>query len=282
MMTSHSENLRKLWDNANAKEISQQQAILLYALQVSPEERAALFEKICEWVFARMYQPKDGYTPQKGLDYFDAEAPTKEELLALIKPLLPSNADLVKLIKPLLPSDDDLRDLIEPLIPYVKDGADGKTPGKDDLVAIMKPLVEQILAERTPEQRSIDILGLAEMPGASPVDKITGIVEPIIRELMGKQKRGWFGGGGGGDQVRAGTGVTLTTNGIGAKVISIASPTAPVTGTVDGSTVAFTFGGEPKWVVADGITYYDGAGYTYSSGTVTMTIPPSQYIRAII
>lgn len=52
--------------------------------------------------------------------------------------------------------------------------------------------------------------------------------------------------------------------------------------TVDSSTVSFTVTAEPKWVVSDGITYFDGAGYTYSSLTVTMDTPPTMFIRAII
>ena len=65
--------------------------------------------------------------------------------------------------------------------------------------------------------------------------------------------------------------------------VSASSPT-PVTpaGTVDGSNTAFTVASAPKWVISDGITYFSGAGYSYALGTITMDIPPSQYIRAIL
>jgi len=46
--------------------------------------------------------------------------------------------------------------------------------------------------------------------------------------------------------------------------------------------VTFTTSKTPKWVVADGITYYAGAGYTANAGSVTMTIPPMTTIRCII
>jgi hypothetical protein len=36
--------------------------------------------------------------------------------------------------------------------------------------------------------------------------------------------------------------------------------------------------------VADGVTYFEGAGYSYNSGTgkITMDIPPAYFIRALI
>jgi len=52
--------------------------------------------------------------------------------------------------------------------------------------------------------------------------------------------------------------------------------------TPDAIITVFTVSAEPKWVVADGITYYDGAGYTYSSLQVTMDIAPSSTIRVIV
>jgi hypothetical protein len=54
------------------------------------------------------------------------------------------------------------------------------------------------------------------------------------------------------------------------------------TGSVDGSNTTFTVSAEPQWVVSDGITYFANLGYTYSGGTIEMTVPPSQYIRAFI
>lgn len=70
---------------------------------------------------------------------------------------------------------------------------------------------------------------------------------------------------------------TLTFTGGGGSVTTETPPESP-----DGVTTAFTATGTPKWVIADGITYFDGAGYTYSAPTVTMDVPPSQYIRIIL
>lgn len=57
--------------------------------------------------------------------------------------------------------------------------------------------------------------------------------------------------------------------------------TTPI-GTINSVNTSFTVTAEPKWVVSDGITYFDGAGYTYAALSITMDVPPSQYIRAII
>lgn len=51
------------------------------------------------------------------------------------------------------------------------------------------------------------------------------------------------------------------------------------TGNVDASNSTFGVTGEPSSVVSDGVVYFDGYGYTYSSLQITMTIPPSEYIK---
>lgn len=54
------------------------------------------------------------------------------------------------------------------------------------------------------------------------------------------------------------------------------------TGTVNSSNVTFTVSATPKAIIADGATYFENAGFSLSGLTVTMDVPPSQYIRAII
>lgn len=51
-------------------------------------------------------------------------------------------------------------------------------------------------------------------------------------------------------------------------------------GTVNGSNQVFSVTAQPVYVVADGITYFEGAGYSYAALNITMDVPPSQYIRA--
>lgn len=52
-------------------------------------------------------------------------------------------------------------------------------------------------------------------------------------------------------------------------------------GVVDGSNTSFTVSNEPAWIIVDGITYFDGAGYTYGAGTLTIDTPPVSFIRSI-
>lgn len=72
--------------------------------------------------------------------------------------------------------------------------------------------------------------------------------------------------------------ITFNATGGGPGGISVETPT----GTVNASNTTFVPSSEPQWVVADGITYYDGAGYTWSSPNIIMDVPPSASIRAII
>lgn len=51
------------------------------------------------------------------------------------------------------------------------------------------------------------------------------------------------------------------------------------TGTVDGSNTAFVAATAPSFVVADGGTYFSGAGYTLVGLNITMDNAPTQYIR---
>lgn len=51
-------------------------------------------------------------------------------------------------------------------------------------------------------------------------------------------------------------------------------------GTVNGTNAIFTVTSTPDYIVSDGATYFDGAGYTIVGLTVTMTVPPSSFIRS--
>ena len=59
------------------------------------------------------------------------------------------------------------------------------------------------------------------------------------------------------------------------------SSTETPVGVVDGSNTSFTVSNEPAWIIVDGITYFDGAGYTYGAGTLTIDTPPVSFIRSI-
>lgn len=70
---------------------------------------------------------------------------------------------------------------------------------------------------------------------------------------------------------------TLTINASGGGV-TVETPS----GTVNGTNTQFTPTAEPKWVVADGTTYYEGSGYTWDGTHINMAVAPSEFIRDII
>ena len=72
--------------------------------------------------------------------------------------------------------------------------------------------------------------------------------------------------------------LTVVDNGNGGSGWTVETPT----GSVNSVNTVFTVTAEPKCVVADGVTYFDGAGYTYAALSITMDIAPSQYIRDYI
>lgn len=51
-------------------------------------------------------------------------------------------------------------------------------------------------------------------------------------------------------------------------------------GTVDGSNTTFTVSAVPVYIVVDGITLFDGAGYTIATLTLTLDNAPQQFIRS--
>ena len=70
---------------------------------------------------------------------------------------------------------------------------------------------------------------------------------------------------------------TLTFNASGGG-ISVVTPT----GSVNAVNAVFTVSAQPQWVVADGVTYYEGKGYSYAALQITMDVAPSFFIRAIL
>lgn len=69
--------------------------------------------------------------------------------------------------------------------------------------------------------------------------------------------------------------ITFDTSGSG---VTVETPPE----TANGFLTVFTVTARPKWVVSDGTTYYEGAGYSYAALHVTMDQPPVSFIRDII
>ena len=53
------------------------------------------------------------------------------------------------------------------------------------------------------------------------------------------------------------------------------------TGTVDGANLTFTAYKTPKWIVVDGVQYFENNGYTLSGKQITTSVAPVGFIRSI-
>lgn len=124
---------------------------------------------------ARLAQLKDGKTP------------TKEELAAIIKPLLP--------VQPRdgeTPSDEKLRSLIRPLIPAPMNGRDGKDAANVDQEAIIARIKRDL-----PKTGAAIRDGLELLMGEDRI-KATAIhgLDEIIAAFFNKSNQGYGPGGG--------------------------------------------------------------------------------------
>lgn len=145
-----------------------------------------------------------------------------------------------------------------------KDGKDGKMGMIDEAtIAYLEDKIKQI-EERQPTQQGRVGWGahpLIVKDGVTTIDKVTRVISFGNNLTATRSADG-----------------TVTVNATAGSGVTVETPT----GSVNGSNASFTVSDVPKWVVADGITYFDGAGYTYGALTITMDVAPSQYIRAII
>ena len=53
-------------------------------------------------------------------------------------------------------------------------------------------------------------------------------------------------------------------------------------GVVDGVNLTFTVTATPRHIVSDSAIYFEGNGYSRSGLTITMSLPPAQYIKAFL
>lgn len=135
-----------------------------------------------------------GEKPILGIDYFapkDGKTPSKEDLLSLIKPLIPE----VQHGK--TPTEKELLKLIKPLIPEVRNGIDAKI----DEEGISDKIIQKIIKEKKLKSDHIDG---TETAMASYLRRYG--YKPYVH--------------GGGDTLVAGTNITVTNNSNGTKTIS--------------------------------------------------------------
>lgn len=207
-------------------------------------------------------------------------------------------ADLKKQVNGLFVSDrlDEMKKTVDDRLLKVKNGKDGKSikgdpgrPGRDgsaDSPVIIRNKLETLKGAERLKASAIE--GLDEIiaeakkngqevrfspgPSRGMFVYVGGVKKGLISNLNFVAGTGMAIAY---SKVNGQDTITLTVTGSGTTVET--PPEAP-----NAVRVAFTVSAQPKWVVADGTTYYEGAGYSYAALTVTMDIAPSSFIRAII
>lgn len=243
-------------------------------------------------IFESVKQGKRGDDGDTGND---GHTPTREELYALIEPLIPHVEDGHT------PTQDEIEAVVRK---YIIQPKDGKTPGAEEIAQALlgsKRLAKYIndrvqtqadakLAEIKKEEPDEEtmmqkiVAGLEKRGFSMPdIKKIETRFSEIRNQIASApynpppgSKRG------GGDTVVAGTGVTITNTRNGNKQITatgvVATWRTPPE-TPDGVITIFTVTAEPATVVSDGTTLFAGQGYSYAALQITFVNPPALYVR---
>ena len=237
----------------NVKKIDQEGIIKEVSKKIP--DLASLANVVIEEVNKNM--PKDGYTPVKGVDYFDGEdGDTPEIDIDAIATLAASK--------------------IEPTIVPETELPNEETP---------ETIVEKINTQKS----AVDISVIKDLKG------ILDTIQKNIRSIAGKSSKGFMRGGG--DVVLAGTGISITqTNSHGRKTINNTSTggftTLAASETPNGATVVFTFltaTAQPNFIISDNVwlkpvSAVGTVNWTWNSITkkATLAIPPLDDILGIV
>jgi hypothetical protein len=211
---------------------------------------------INERVDSRLAKIKDGRTPVKGKDYFDGQdgySPVKG-----VDYFDGKDAD---------PLDEDAAiERIQKNLPQlgmaVRDGLE-LLQGPERLKATAIDGLEDLIPKGSTR---------VVAPSRGMFLYINGVKKGIVSNLN------IIGSGGvtaSYSKVNGQDTVTLTSAGGG---LTIEEPV----GAVNASNPVFTVSAEPRYVISDTNTYFAGNGYTYSAPNITMDVPPSAFIRAVI
>ena len=137
-----------------------------------------------------------------------------------------------------------------------KDGKDGEN-GKDGVSPETKDLLTQ--------KDLIDFLKKGGYRGGG-ISYLSQALDVVIGSQTNGQLLGW--------DSTLNKWVPTSSSGGG---VTVETPT----GAIDSSNVTYAVTATPKWVVSDGVTYFNGAGYSIVGLTITMDIAPSGFIRSI-
>ncbi len=233
----------------------------------------------------------------------------------------PTRFELLNLMKEVISPDFIRQYLSNSLSDYLEAHKDSKRPTDAELVSLMRPLIEatksdkkivindshiDMIAERVSKKVKPSDVKVNETDPMSIIDQIMSLpkgkglsvkhidgLEQTISAFQTQLRRGYLHGGG--DTVKPGTGVTITTDASGAKTINASGGGFTILAadeTPDGSSTVFTFStatAKPSFVISDNVmmratTASGTVNWTWSAGTkkVTMTISPADDIAGVV
>lgn len=208
--------------------------------------------------------------PEKG-DQGDVGEPDEEAIIAGILQKIPTpkdgkDADQEMIVGKVLKQIPKIEHIVPRVLERIPVPKDGQTP------VVTADMILEALAN-APEDKKIKIKHVAGLE--------TSIAE-MSHKLAGKVYGKDTMVRGGGDSLKNGINTTVVRNTDGTTSVNAqggsSTPLTP-TGTVDSVNTVFGVASQPSSVVADGITYFEGFGYTYLALNITMAAAPSQYIR---
>ncbi len=183
------------------------------------------------------------------------------------------------------PTDERLNTLIKKHIPTVENGKPGKDAEiTDEHIGKIVKRLAKILGKKSGDA----IINIHEVARTAESDKkaltvkeIDGLEQTLQAFRNQLDRRGGYIHGGG-DTIKAGSGVIVTSNPDGTKSISAAGGISIETpsGTIDGSNTTFTVLNAPIYISVDGLNKFENVGYTYLAGTITIIdgVPPADSI----
>lgn len=219
---------------------------------------------------------KDGYTPRKKVDYF-----TDLEIEDIAQDIL-SRIKAVKIDKDGKKTVDvDYKKILEYIkqevanikLPDVIHGLPGKDAVVDyDFVIMrvlervhvpdMKPFIREQIEKIFDEYQEKQSNRTRTFNSAGPTTRLEELTNVSTEGIEEGRSLVWRGGKW--VPATSGGGFTVET---------------PV-GAINDVNKIFTVSSEPEYIVVDGTTYFDGAGYSYAALTITLNIAPSFFIRS--
>lgn len=230
----------------------------------------------------------------KGKPGEPGETPSDDKLISLITPLIPP---------PVIPKDgedyvltpDDKKEIASLVkVPVVKTE---KVVEKVEVIKeqpIVTEKVVQVALSDTPEVMAEKLNTLSEKLDPKVIKGLLGIIENVRSSAAVPPTTTFFFQNGvqkgrakninivNGSVSVAGDTATIVLTGGGSGVTVETPPEEP-----DGSITNFTVSAQPQWVDTEAGHYYEGYGYSYSSGSITLDLAPNKsenggYVRVII